>query len=148
MDNHDQLQRVLAIKRHEAPSPSYFSHFSDQVIARIEHQEQMRRVSFFRGLASRIDLRPILACAFGGGLAGLMLGLIVWGSASPHHPRDRSATAPQSWLTAAVPEAHLFRLNHRVPSEAGSSVAPVIHLPKSAVAGRSATVGIFVRFNY
>ena len=68
----DQLRKLLALKRHELPPPGYFNHFSDKVIARIEAQGLAMRPSWQR-LFPELDARPVLACAYGLIITGLLV---------------------------------------------------------------------------
>ena len=69
----DQLRKLLALKRHEPPPPGYFNHFSDKVIARIEAQGLVMRASWRQRLFPELDARPVLACAYGLIITGLLV---------------------------------------------------------------------------
>ena len=68
-----QLRQLLACKRHESPPPGYFRHFSDRVIARIEVEEFRRSRNWWLWLKERFEARPVLACAYGLAVSGLLL---------------------------------------------------------------------------
>src|SRR5439155_26912823 len=74
----DQVRQLLVLKRYESPPSGYFDHFSDKVIARIEAAGLGKRVSWWQRLFPELDARPLLACAYGlviTGLLGVGLGV-------------------------------------------------------------------------
>jgi len=72
-DDFDQLKKLLAIKRYEQPPAAYFVHFSDRVIARIEVEECRGGASWWDWLMEKLEAKPILACAYGMAVSGLLL---------------------------------------------------------------------------
>lgn len=64
-DSFDDLLRLLAVKRHEAPPPGYFSGFSDKVLARIEAGETLEPTSWWNRLRTALVTQPSLAAALG-----------------------------------------------------------------------------------
>jgi hypothetical protein len=82
-ENFEQLRRLLALKRHEQPPPGYFSHFSRQVIGRIQAGERGEEAAVLDWLSweapwlqriwAALETKPILAGAFGVALCGLMV---------------------------------------------------------------------------
>ncbi len=72
--DHDSLEKLLRLKRHEQPPPRYFNEFSGRVLSRIERGEA--RLSWWERFG--FDLRPALAA--GAGLVAC--GLIVYGVAT------------------------------------------------------------------
>jgi hypothetical protein len=73
LQDFDQLRKLLALKRHEPPPAGYFNHFSDKVIARIEAQGLAMRPSWWQRLFPELDARPVLACAYGLIITGLLV---------------------------------------------------------------------------
>jgi len=69
----DPLGKLLALKLHEPPPSGYFNHFSDKVIARIEAQGLAMRPSWWQRLFPELDARPVLACAYGLIITGLLV---------------------------------------------------------------------------
>lgn len=67
-----EIQRLLALKRHEVPPPGYFNHFSDKVLSRIEAETVLQRTSVWRRLRNMLDPNPWIACAYGLALAGIL----------------------------------------------------------------------------
>src|SRR5262245_61109446 len=68
----DRLTKLLALKRHETPPPGYFNNFSDKVIARIEADGLFVRSSWWQRLFPEWDAKPVLACAYGLVIMGLL----------------------------------------------------------------------------
>src|SRR6266566_5453714 len=80
----DQLKKLLALKRNELPPPGFFNHFSDKVIARIEAEGLIMRTSWWQRLFPELDAKPVLACAYGLVITGLLVvGLGISGSLEP-----------------------------------------------------------------
>lgn len=79
-ENFDQLRKLLALKRHEAPPPGYFNDFSAKVCARIEAAEAARPVSWWSRLFVTFDAKPIMACAYGLAVGGLTLFAVYFAS--------------------------------------------------------------------
>ena len=76
-DKQMDLQKVLALKRHEAPPPRFFKGFSTQVIDRIHSPEPVGPRPFWQRLGDEIDSRPVLVCGSGIVVCGLLIvGLI------------------------------------------------------------------------
>jgi len=113
----DPLRHLLALKRHEAPPPGYFSHFSDKVMARIETEGSSLRPSWWRRLWGGMDANPLMACSYGGAMVGLLLvGLGVLDSVEPDSAVTASAVANPWFRPAAAPESSVL-------------VDPPIHTP-------------------
>jgi len=101
-----QLRSLLTLKRIEQPPPGYFDHFSDKVVARIEADALVMRVSWWQRLFPGFDAKPVLACAYGLVITGL---LVVGLGVSQSLESDESA-APRlgnPWLAQAPPPALL-----------------------------------------
>ena len=79
-ENFDQLRKLLALKRHEAPPPGYFNDFSAKVCARIEAADAARPVSWWSRLFVTFDAKPILACTYGVAVGGLTLFAVYFAS--------------------------------------------------------------------
>jgi len=82
----DQLRRLLALKRHEQPSPGYFHYFSSQVIARIRAGERaapdtawglLWDAPWLQRLWAALEARPVLAGAVGVACCALLLASVV-----------------------------------------------------------------------
>ena len=70
----DRLQKLLALKRREAPPPDFFNEFSHRVLARLEDTAAARQ-SWWRRLWEDFEAKPVLACACG--LA--VFTVLLWG---------------------------------------------------------------------
>jgi hypothetical protein len=128
----DRLKKLLALKRQEAPPPGYFDHFSDKIIARIEAEGLRVRSPWWKRLFPQLDARPVLACAYGLVIMGLLaIGVGVSQSlepeetATPNLGRPWFAQTPASdpVLPASVPVAQASLTAQTNPA---SSVNPVI----------------------
>jgi hypothetical protein len=69
----DQLRKLLALKKHEVPPPGYFNRLPGKILARIEASEPASQSTWWDWLVARFDARPILACAYGFTMSGLLL---------------------------------------------------------------------------
>jgi hypothetical protein len=70
-ENFDQLRRLLALKRYEAPPPGFFENFSTKVAARIASAEGAQ-VSWWQKLGLDFSFRPAAVCALGVVICGLL----------------------------------------------------------------------------
>jgi hypothetical protein len=68
-----ELQRLLALKRHERPPPGYFDAFPGKVLARIEAAERARHASWWQRLWTQFDAKPLVACAYGVALGSVLV---------------------------------------------------------------------------
>ena len=68
----NRLTKLLGLKRHETPPPGYFNNFSDKVIVRIEADGLFVRSSWWQRLFPEWDAKPVLACAYGLVIMGLL----------------------------------------------------------------------------
>src|SRR6185503_5367665 len=72
-ENFDQLRTLLSLKNHEQPPPGYFDRLPGKILARIEASELASQSTWWDWLVARFDARPILACAYGFTISGLLL---------------------------------------------------------------------------
>jgi hypothetical protein len=126
----DRLGKLLALKRHEPPPPGYFNNFSDKIIARIEAEGLRTPVSWWQGLFPQWDAKPVLACAYGLVITGLLaIGVGVSQSldteetAAPDLGRPWQAPASDAALPVSVPVTQASLTGQ---SNLASSVNPVI----------------------
>ena len=128
----DRLRKLLALKRHEQPPPGHFNHFSDKIIARIEAEGLCARNLWWQRLFKEWDAKPVLACAYGLVIMGLLaIGVGVSQSldteetAAPNLGRPWFAQAPASdaVLPVSVTVAQASLAGQTNPA---SSVNPVI----------------------
>src|SRR3954471_17915869 len=72
-ENFDKLRTLLTLKNHEQPPAGYFNRLPGKILARIEASELAAESSWWAWLGERFDARPILACAYGFTISGLLL---------------------------------------------------------------------------
>ena len=71
--NIQKLQNLLSCKRHEQPPPGYFERFPDELRRRLEAEELGEYSSLWHWFVTQFDAQPIVACAYGVALSGLLL---------------------------------------------------------------------------
>ena len=75
--NDPEVQRILALKRHEQPPPAFFRGFSEQIIDRIQAAGPAPRPTLRQRLSMEFYGVPIYICGAGLVVCGLLvLGLI------------------------------------------------------------------------
>ena len=70
--NFTDVCRLLRAKKYEQPPPGYFNSFADKVIARIEAEEAIEYSSWWNWVVNRFDAKPVLVCAYGLAVSGLL----------------------------------------------------------------------------
>jgi len=111
-ENFDQLRKLLAIKRYEQPPPGYFNHFSDRIIARIEAGDQaIGATSWWHRWVLCLDARPVLACAYGLAISGLLAAAV--GVSQSLESDQTDAAATPSWFGASSPTLGVLPLATR-----------------------------------
>jgi len=74
----DELQRVLALKRHEQPPRKFFKGFAEKVMDRLQNPEPPPEPTLLQRLGLDLDAKPVLICLSGLVVCGLLaLGLIL-----------------------------------------------------------------------
>lgn len=103
----DELQRMLALKRHETPPTPFFKGFPDKVIAGLDAPDPAASLPWWKRLGHDIDGKPVLVCASGIIVVGLLaLGMIASRRFEP--PKKRSLPADDSTRMIVTPPAHLL----------------------------------------
>ena len=75
--NEEELQRMLALKRHEQPPPRFFQGMSDKIIVRLHEPEPAVPLTFRQRLGLDFDSRPVWVCFCGVAVCVLLVyGLI------------------------------------------------------------------------
>jgi hypothetical protein len=105
-DPQDKLQRLLALKRHEAPPPGFFEAFPDRVRARILAEVKAPAPGWWERLAVGRFWRPALA----GACATLAAGLWIWQAGQRPHsttgqPLAGEAGAAPQWVESSLTPA-------------------------------------------
>jgi len=88
-DKQDELQKILALKRHETPSPRFFKGFSGKVIDRLHVPETPEDQAWWQRLG--LDSKPVLVCASGIAVCALLVvGLVASLRVEPPKPAPRA----------------------------------------------------------
>ena len=135
--NFDKLRTLLTLKNHEQPPPGYFNRLPGKILARIEESELASESTWWNWLVERFDARPILACAYGFTISGLLLMGFRLSQVLQADARAESGSAAVGggWLAAApdpiTTQPGAF-LQSRFANPAGlatfSSVEPYVEL--------------------
>ena len=103
-DKQDELQKMLALKRHEAPSPRFFKGFSTEVIGRLHSPEPTVDQTWWQRLG--LDTRPVQVSILGVVVCGLLLaGLIASLRVEPPKAAPRSPDDQTHLVVAPPPNA-------------------------------------------
>lgn len=133
-ENFDQLRTLLSLKKHETPPPGYFNRLPGKILARIEASELASQSTWWDWVVERFDARPILACAYGFTISGLLLmGFRVSQLLQADAQAETNPSLGGNWL-AAGPDPITTQpgsfLQSRFANPAGlinySSVEPVV----------------------
>ena len=85
LDKQDELQKMLALKRHETPSPRFFKGFSGHVIDRLHAPEPPVDQAWWQRLG--LDTKPVLVSITGVAVCGLLVvGLVASLRVDPPKP--------------------------------------------------------------
>ena len=119
-ENFDQLRRLLALKRYEAPPPGYFHSFSGKVMARIEAAEMAITPAWWQKLGLDFNLKPAMVC----GLAVVVCGLLSAGVLTSVVTADQPVAglgmeAPGAFAVEASPFGEMYA------TESAESTRPV-----------------------
>jgi hypothetical protein len=121
-DKQDELQKMLALKRHETPSPRFFKGFSGQVIDRLHSPEPPVEQAWWQRLG--LDSKPVLVSITGVVVCGLLLvGLIASLRVDPPKPAPLSPDDQTHLVVAPPPNAAA------VPAPPGSPISSVAEMP-------------------
>ena len=141
-DDFRDLQRLLALKRHEQPPPGYFRYLPDKIALRIEREDLSVHSTWWEWFVAKLDARPVLAGAYAFAISGLMLlGFKV--------SQDLQAEAggnSSGWL-ATTTDPYTLEPNPRIQSAFGNpaellylneitSTEAVLSEPKTSLAPR------------
>ena len=104
LDKQDELQKMLALKRHEAPSPRFFKGFSGQVIDRLHSPEPPIDQAWWQRLG--LDRKPVLVSITGVVVCGLLVvGLVASLRVEPPKPATPSPDDQTHLVVAPPPNA-------------------------------------------
>jgi hypothetical protein len=122
----EELQRLLALKRHETPPPTFFTHFADHVLERIESPEPAAPLTWWQRWGLDWGLKPALACGSGVAVCALLAAGVVI-SLKMDHPRSAAPTPAQDYFAAMLPPLPEGAYTPAPrPDEGAGSTAPVI----------------------
>ena len=122
--NHDSqdfenLRRLIALKRHEQPHPSYFNNFSGEVCARIKAGEQGRTADAFgwlfkdlnwlQKLWTTLEARPVLAGAVGVAACAFLFGGIVYSTDKTDFDQQALLASPAVEASVGLTKSHASR---------------------------------------
>jgi hypothetical protein len=138
-DKQDELQRVLALKRHEAPPSRFFTGFSNKVINRLHSPERPEVKTWWQRIGFDPENKPVLICASGVIVCGLLgVGLIA--SLRVERPRAVPQTFDDQSRFVVAPPGNTLA-NPPAPAIPAAGVdnvpqigAPVVLSPPSAFA--------------
>src|SRR4051812_45339606 len=102
-ENFDKLRTLLTLKKHEQPPPGYFNRLPGKILARIEASELAAESTWWDWLVARFDARPILACAYGFTISGLLLMGFRLSQVLQADPQAEAPSIGGGWL-AATPD--------------------------------------------
>jgi hypothetical protein len=123
----EELQRLLALKRHETPPPTYFSRFADNVLERIEAPEPAGPLTWWQRWGLDWGLKPALACGSGVAVCALLAAGILVSLKMEQRARPSAVLPAQDYFSAMLPplpEATSPPVAR--PEEGAGSTAPVI----------------------
>jgi hypothetical protein len=76
-DDFKDLQKLLALKRHEQPPPGYFYYLPEKIMVRLEQEQEKESLAvhstWWEWLVARFDARPWLAGAYACAMSGLLI---------------------------------------------------------------------------
>jgi hypothetical protein len=128
-DKQDELQRVLALKRHEAPPSRFFTGFSGKVINRLHSPESPEVKTWWQRLGLDPDNKPVLICA-SGVIVCVLLGVGLIASLRVERPKAvRQSLDDQSRFVVAPPVSDMANPPAPAVPSAGSDAVPRVGSP-------------------
>ena len=68
-----QLRKLLSLKKYEQPPPGHHDYLRRKVMRHLEAEELSEYSSWWHWLIQKFDARPVLVCAYGVAVSGLLL---------------------------------------------------------------------------
>lgn len=124
-----ELQRVLALKRHEQPPPGYFTSFSGVVIKELEDCAPEPPPTLWERFLATVA-QPVIACVYGVGLGGvIVLALSLKSPPGPDHVAADAVPNLRTLLGEAPRASKPEPVQPQVVAQRGpsSTETPVIH---------------------
>jgi hypothetical protein len=101
-ENFDQLRRLLALKRYEAPPPGYFNSFSSKVMARIQAAEAAVALPWWQKFGFDFNFKPALVCGLGVVVCGLLSAGVLTSVVTADQPVAGLAMEPPTGFAVEV----------------------------------------------
>ena len=76
-EDFDRLKKLLAVKRHEQPPPGYFVGLSSRILERIEEEQELNRLPWYRRLFVSFEWKPALVWVTGMAACGLVCAGVI-----------------------------------------------------------------------
>jgi hypothetical protein len=127
-ENHENLRKLLALKRHEHPPPGFFQAFSAKVIARIEAESVVRSKPWWQQWFAEMAEQPLLASTYGMLFAGLIVVAIGLAQSPPAENAELvipNALPYYGFTETAISRELPFRLMIDSNAVSSSSLSPV-----------------------
>jgi len=118
----EDLQKMLALKRHEAPPTPFFKGFSHKVIAGLDAPDPMASLPWWKRLGHDIDSKPVLLCVCGIVVCSL-LAIAMIASLRMEPPRKRSVSPDDSTRMISPPPSQLLADPGTEPSPVSAPTA-------------------------
>jgi len=129
----DELQRVLALKRHEQPPRQFFKRFSEKVMDRLQNPEPPPEPTLMQRLGLDFDTKPVLICLSGLAICGLLaFGLILSRSmkAPPPNPADPLGQRPIHGSVSGLDSPGLMPAPPASQEQSGGGGEPITVAPE------------------
>ena len=130
----DELQRVLALKRHEQPPQKFFKGFAEKVMDRLQNPEPPPEPTLLQRLGLDWDTKPVVICLAGLAVCGLLAYCLVKSRGIEPPPPD-DPTIPLGSRPIHAGAGGLDRPGLRpaqpvVQEQSGGGAEPVIVAPE------------------
>lgn len=123
----DELQRLLALKRHERPPQPFFSRLADNVLHNLDAPERPETMSWLQRVGVHFDVSPAVVGGVGISLAALLVAgmIIATRVENPLRADDPLLTTPNGEPVALGPQEKQPRTVPN-PEAVPKSTAPMI----------------------
>jgi hypothetical protein len=140
--NFDDLQKLLALKRHEQPPQRFFTRFTHSVLENLNTPERRETMSWLQRLGVHFDLSPAVVGAIGLVVCTLLaMGMSVAMKMDKPPPPVLPIRAPNTTWEQPAAEADPPSKTVAKPDEVPKSTAPVITPDSSPFDARATKAG-------